>query len=90
MFTAFFADEAAAPIDIPEILLVQKDRGEGSLRRSPGKQLSRLTGRIFDGRKLCDAGGDSHNKVRTWALRPVHTAEAEGSNQANPAMEVIA
>jgi len=86
LFAAFFAEGIVDPIDIPEILLAQKDRGEGSLRRSLGRQLSRLTGRIFDGRKLCDAGGDSHNKVRAWALRPVPARETDGANPANPAL----
>jgi len=86
LFAAFFAEDVADPIDIPEILLGQKDRGEGSLRRSLGRQLSRLTGRIFDGRKLCDAGGDSHSKVRAWSLRPVHAGQTEGANPADPAL----
>ncbi len=86
LFAAFFAEGAADPIDIPEVLLDQKDRGEGSLRRSLGKQLARLTGRIFDGRKLCNAGDDTHSKVRAWLLRPIQTGENEESNPANPAL----
>ena len=54
---------------LPDALLVNKDKGEGSLKRSLGRNLSRLTGRIFDGRKLCDAGTDTHRKVRAWRLR---------------------
>ena len=53
---------------LPEPLLVNKDRGEGSLKRSIGRNLSRLAGRIFDARKLCDAGADTHKKVRAWRL----------------------
>lgn len=85
LFGAFFA-EGADPIDIPEILMVQKDRGEGSLRRSLGKQFSRLSGRVFNGRKLCVAGGDTHRKVRAWALRPVHVSENGEANPAHPAI----
>jgi len=54
---------------LPEPLLVNKDRGEGSLKRSIGRNLSRLTGRIFDGRKLCDAGANTKTHVRIWCLR---------------------
>lgn len=53
---------------LPEPLLVNKDRGEGSLKRSIGRNLSRLTGRIFDGRKLCDAGANAKTHVRKWCL----------------------
>ena len=53
---------------LPEPLLVNKDRGEGSLKRSIGRNLSRLTGRIFDGRKLCDAGVSAKTHVRKWCL----------------------
>lgn len=55
---------------IPDALLMQRDKGEGSLRRSLGRHLSRLTGRLFSGRKLCDAGEDGHRKVRAWRLEP--------------------
>lgn len=58
------------PMPLPDVLLVNKDRGEGSLKRSIGRNLSRLTGRIFDGRKLCDAGADGHKHVRKWRLEP--------------------
>jgi len=54
---------------LPEALLINKDRGEGALKRSLGRNLSRLTGRIFDGRKLRDAGIETHRKVRAWRLR---------------------
>jgi len=54
---------------LPDALLVNKDKGEGALKRSLGRNLSRLTGRIFDARKLCDAGTDTHRKVRAWRLR---------------------
>jgi hypothetical protein len=55
--------------NLPEPLLVNRDRGEGSLRRSIGRHLSRLTGRIFDRHKLVDAGRESARNVRTWALK---------------------
>ena len=35
-----------------------------------------LTGRIFDGRKLCDAGKDSHKHVRKWRLEPLCAEDA--------------
>ena len=77
---------------LPEPLLVNRDRGEGSLKRSIGKNLSRLTGRIFDGRKLSDAGTDTHRKVRAWRLmstgRPcagLVTPQVDRNPAANPA-----
>ena len=61
---------------LPEPLLVNRDRGEGSLKRSIGRNLSRLTGRIFDGRKLCDAGVDGKIHVRKWRLISTDAPEA--------------
>jgi hypothetical protein len=60
---------------LPEPFLVNRDRGEGSLKRSIGRHLSRLTGRIFNGRKLRDAGTDGHKHVRKWKLEPVVTTD---------------
>jgi hypothetical protein len=62
---------------LPEPFLVNRDRGEGSLKRSIGRQLSRLTGRIFDNRKLCGAGKNKSNHVRKWKLEPMAGAGAE-------------
>jgi hypothetical protein len=62
---------------LPEPFLVNKDRGEGSLKRSIGRHLSRLTGRIFSGRKLRDAGADSHKHVRKWRLEPMTSCHSE-------------
>lgn len=62
---------------LPDVLLVNKDKGEGSLKRSIGRNLSRLTGRIFDGRKLCVAGSDTHRKVGSWRLRPTSELSSE-------------
>jgi len=77
---------------LPEALLLNKDRGEGSLKRSIGRNLSRLTGRIFDARKLCDAGIDTHRKVRAWRLRSTGrpfagllTPQADRNPATNPA-----
>ena len=56
---------------LPEPFLVNRDRGEGSLKRSIGRNLSRLTGRIFDGRKVCAAGVDTKKHIRRWCLEPV-------------------
>jgi len=55
---------------LPDVLVVNRDKGEGALRRSLGRNLARLAGRIFDTRKLCNAGADAHTKVRTWCLTP--------------------
>jgi hypothetical protein len=55
---------------IPDVLLLQRERGEGSLRRSLGRNLSRLSGRVFNKRKLAHAAGDTHRKVRAWQLKP--------------------
>lgn len=86
----------SAPLveSLPEPLLVNKDRGEGSLKRSIGRNLSRLTGRIFEGRKLCDAGIKTHRKVRAWHLqstgRPfagLVTPQANRNPATNPAEE---
>jgi hypothetical protein len=62
---------------LPEPFLVNKDRGEGSLKRSIGRHLSRLTGRIFSNRKLRDAGADSHKHVRKWRLEPMSSCHSE-------------
>ncbi len=64
-----FSSDNLSDEPLPDALLVNKDKGEGALKRSLGRNLSRLTGRIFDGRKLCDAGTNTHRKVRAWRLR---------------------
>ena len=71
---------------LPDALLVNKDKGEGALKRSLGRNLSRLTGRIFDGRKLCDAGTDTHCKVRAWRLNAPKSLFSGVDNPANPAV----
>jgi len=56
---------------VPDVLLVHVDvhgARAGALRRSLGRQLSRLAGRIFNGHKLLRAGSDGHRKVRLWQL----------------------
>jgi len=65
---------------LPEALLVNKDRGTGSLKRSLGQHLSRLKGRIFEGRKLQTAGLDAKRHIRRWCLTQVGEA-SEDSNQ---------
>lgn len=62
---------------LPEPLLLNKDRGEGSLKRSIGRHLSRFTGRIFSGRKLCDAGANKNKHVRKWSLQPLNPPAAQ-------------
>lgn len=69
---------------IPDALLMQRDRGEGSLRRSLGRHLSRLTGRLYSGRKLSDAGQDAHRKVRAWRLRPQDDGLFDSANPLTP------
>lgn len=76
---AMLGDEA-----IPDALLLQRDRGEGSLRRSLGRNLSRLTGRIFSARKVCDAGAHGHRKVRAWRLEPQKQGYAESLTPLTP------
>jgi hypothetical protein len=63
-------DDTKHPIQdaLPEPLLINRDRGEGSLKRSLGRNLSRLTGRIFEQRKLSSAGIDGKKHVRMWRL----------------------
>jgi len=53
---------------LPEALIVNRDRGEGAFKRSLGRHLSRLRGRVFSGRKLSDAGINKKNHVRLWQL----------------------
>ncbi len=53
---------------LPESLIVHRDRGEGAFKRSLGRHLSRLRGRVFTGRKLNDAGLNKKNHVRLWQL----------------------
>lgn len=53
---------------LPESLIVHRDRGEGAFKRSLGRHLSRLRGRVFSGRKLNDAGLNKKNHVRLWQL----------------------
>lgn len=86
LHAAFFAECAPDPVDLPDSLLEQKGHGDGSLWRSLGRHLSRLTGRVFGGRKLHDAGGDSHAKVRAWVLKGVGGTRIELNNPANPAL----
>jgi len=52
---------------LPDILLAAKERGEGSLKRSMGRRLSRMSGKIFSGRKL-HFTQDSHRKTKLWML----------------------
>jgi len=60
---------------IPDVLTVNRDRGEGALRRSLGRHLSRLNGRIYSGRKLRTLGEDKHRHVRIWQLQDANKVE---------------
>jgi hypothetical protein len=64
---------------LPEPLLVNRDRGEGSLKRSIGRNLSRLTGRIFQQRKLCAAGEEKKRHIRKWCLKAMDPTNAPES-----------
>jgi hypothetical protein len=77
-------DKTHSDIPLPDTLLVNLDKGEGALKRSLGHNLSRLTGRLFDGRKLCDAGTDAHRKVRTWRLSPQNGSIPGGATPLSP------
>lgn len=75
---------------IPDALLVHLDvHGvrAGALRRSLGRHLSRLTGRIFNGHKLLDAGRDTSRKVRRWKLAGLLTPDANLNPALNPAQK---
>jgi hypothetical protein len=76
-------------VTLPDGLIAQRDKGEGALKRSLGRHLSRLNGRIFSGRKLRPAGEDTHAKVRRWQLSPLNNpanpAVVEDNPAANPA-----
>lgn len=53
---------------LPGPLVINRNQGDGSFKRSLGRQLSKLRGRIFNGRKLTDAGINSNRHVRLWKL----------------------
>ena len=75
---------------LPDALLVHLDvHGvrAGALRRSLGRHLSRLTGRIFNGHKLLDAGRDTSRKVRRWKLAGLLTPDANLNPALNPAQK---
>ena len=55
---------------VPDVLLSAKERGEASLKRSLGRRLSRLTGKIFNSRKL-DFAQDLRAKTKLWVLSEV-------------------
>jgi len=57
---------------IPDALLVMRDRGVGSLRRSLGRHLAKRAGRVINGRKLVFAGEHSSSHHKMWRLQPVN------------------
>ena len=72
---------------VPDALLVHVDvhgARAGALRRSLGRQLSRLAGRIFNGHKLLNAGSDTKRKVRRWKLSGLLTPTEPANPDANP------
>ncbi|MFC1806238.1 hypothetical protein ACFL09_04570 [Planctomycetota bacterium] len=68
------------PGDLPDALSAAKDKGDNSLRRSMGKNLSRLAGRIFEGHKLRPAGKDGSSKSRRWRLEEISSYGVNGVN----------
>lgn len=70
--------ETQHEVALPDVLLVNRDRGPGSLRRSLGRQLGKLTGRIYGGRKLCNGGDDSRKRVRMWCLTSNNCEDMRG------------
>lgn len=75
---------------VPDALLVHLDvHGvrAGALRKSLGRHLSRLMGRIFNGRKVLDAGRDSNRKVRRWKLAGLITPQENLNPATNPAQK---
>ena len=67
-----YIDEPLAKA-LPEPLIVNRDRGEGAFKRSLGRHLSKLRGRVFSGRKLKDAGVNAKTHVRLWQLVEMST-----------------
>ena len=70
---------------LPDAVSEQAERGDASLRRSLGRHLSRLKGRIFNGHKLEEAGLESRRKVRRWKLAGLVTPQEVSNPAANPA-----
>jgi len=62
------APESLTEEALPDCLAVSMEKGHSSLKRSLGRYLASLTGRIFDGHKLEDAGKHPYRKVRMWKL----------------------
>ncbi len=56
---------------LPDALLINREKGEGSLKRSLGRNLSRLAGRMFGGYKLLNAGRTGKKHVRMWTLKKI-------------------
>ncbi len=64
------APESMTENMLPDCLAVPREKGLSSLKRSLGRYLSHLTGRIFEGYKLMDAGKHTYHRVRMWKLAP--------------------
>ena len=54
---------------LPDVLLGARDKGLGSLKRSLGRRLSRMTGKIYKGLKL-HFSVDAHRHHKQWMLIP--------------------
>lgn len=55
---------------LPDVLLSVKEKGEGSLKRSLGRRLSSMSGKIFNNLKL-HYSTDDHLKKKLWSLEEV-------------------
>lgn len=73
---------------IPDNILVQRDRGPGAVRRSLGRSLTRLVGRIYNGRKLI-VMIHSHRKVKLWRLQQMNETQEERKAREAEAMRDI-
>jgi len=77
------APESLTEESLPDCLSVAMEKGQSSLKRSLGRYLSRLTGRIFEGHKLEDAGKHPYRKVRMWKLISHKTVTNSDSSSSN-------
>jgi hypothetical protein len=74
---------ANEPFVLPDCLLEAREKGEGSLRRSLGRRLSRYSERVIGGCKLVSGGRDAHKNVHIWRLIPLNELAKEGNNPQN-------
>jgi hypothetical protein len=68
------APESLTEESLPDCLSLAMEKSVSSLKRSLGRHLATMTGRVFEGRKLADAGKHPYRKVRMWKLIPQEIA----------------